>query len=63
MLKGPISKLAIAAAFMTMAPVGLKAQVAFTPANGGYSVVFPEQPKEKEVALSPKIKTRVYSVN
>lgn len=61
--KGPISTLAVAAAFMTMTPAALKAQVAVTPANGGYSVVFPQQPQEKEVALSPKVKSKVYSVN
>jgi hypothetical protein len=60
--KGPVSKLAIAAAFM-MVPAGLNAQVAFTPAAGGYSIVFPEQPQEKDVALSPQVKTKVYSVN
>lgn len=62
MLKGPISRLAIAAAFMLM-PAGLNAQVAFTPASGGYSVNFPEQPQEKDVALSPQVKTKLYSVN
>jgi hypothetical protein len=39
------------------------AQVAFTPAKGGYSVVFPENPQEKEVALAEGIKSTVYSVN
>jgi hypothetical protein len=61
--KGPILKCAIAAAFIMTAPAGLKAQVAITPAGGGYSVVFPEQPQEKDVALSPQVKTKIYSVN
>lgn len=39
------------------------AQVPFTPAAGGYSIVFPEQPQEKQAALSPEVKTTVYSVN
>ncbi len=62
MFKRPLSKLAIAATVL-LVPAGLSAQVAFTPAKGGYSIVFPEQPKEKEVALSPSVKSTVYSVN
>lgn len=57
-----LSKLAIAAT-VVLVPTALSAQVAVTPANGGYSVVFPEKPQEKEVALSPTVKTTVYSVN
>ena len=62
MLKRELSKLAIAAAVL-LVPAGLSAQVAFTPAKGGYTIVFPEKPQEREVALSPDVKETVYSVN
>ncbi len=62
MLKRELSKLAIAAAVL-LVPAGLSAQVAFTAAKGGYTIVFPEKPQEQEVALSPSVKETVYSVN
>ena len=62
MFKRELSKLAIAAAVL-LVPAGLSAQVAFTPAKGGYTIVFPEKPQEQEVALSPTVKETVYSVN
>ncbi len=55
-------KLAVAAAVL-LVPTTLNADVPFTPAKGGYTVVFPEKPMEKEVGLSPNVKTTVYSVN
>ncbi len=55
-------KLAVAAAVL-LVPTTLNADVPFTPAKGGYTVVFPEKPKEKEAGLSPNVKTTVYSVN
>ena len=54
--------LAVAAAVLFM-PAALNAEVPFSPAKGGYTVVFPGKPEEKEVALSPQVKSTVYSVN
>ena len=54
--------LAAAAAVLLM-PAALCAEVPFTPAKGGYTIVFPEKPQEKEVALSPSVKSTIYSVN
>ncbi len=62
MLKRELSMLATAATVL-LVPAGLSAQVAFTPAKGGYTIVFPEKPREQEVALSPSVKETVYSVN
>ena len=43
-----------AAAAALLLPAALCAEVPFTPAKGGYTIVFPEKPQEKEVALSPR---------
>ncbi len=51
------------AAAVLLAPGALSAEAPFTPAKGGYTVVFPAKPQEKEVALSPQVKSTVYSVN
>jgi hypothetical protein len=62
MVNRRFAKLAPLAALL-LAPAVSFAQVPFTPAAGGYTVVFPEQPQEKHAALSPEVKTAVYSVN
>ena len=62
MINRRFSKLAVAAAVL-LVPSVLYAEVPFTPAKGGYTIVFPEAPKEKEVPLSPEVKSTVYSVN
>ncbi len=56
------TKIFIAAAVLAF-PALANAQVPFTPAKGGYSIVFPEKPAEKELALSDSVKATVYSVN
>ncbi len=62
MINRRIGSLAVAAAVL-LAPGTLGAQAPFTPAKGGYTVTFPAKPQEKEVALSPQVKSTVYSVN
>ena len=52
-----------AVAVAVLVPTALCAEVPFTPAKGGYTIVFPDKPLEKEVALSPDVKETVYSVN
>jgi hypothetical protein len=56
---GRLAALAVA----VLVPSALCAEVPFTPAKGGYTIVFPDKPQEKEVALSPQVKSTVYSVN
>jgi hypothetical protein len=62
MFNRQFGKLAVAAAVL-LAPGALHAETPFTPAKGGYSVTFPGKPQEKEVSLSPQVKSTVYSVN
>lgn len=62
MLNRRLGQLAAAAAAMLL-PTALSAEVPFMLAKGGYTIVFPEKPQEKEVALSPQVKSTVYSVN
>ncbi len=62
MVNRRFAKLAIAATVL-FAPATLCAEVPFTPAKGGYTIIFPEQPQEKEVSLSPSVKETIYSVN
>ena len=52
-----------ALAVAVLAPSAVSAEVPFTPAKGGYTIVFPDKPQEKEVSLSPDVKETVYSVN
>jgi hypothetical protein len=52
-----------ALAVAVLVPSALCAEVPFTPAKGGYTIVFPDKPQEKEVSLSPDVKETVYSVN
>ena len=57
-----ITRLLFAAAALAV-PAAASAQVPFTPARGGYSIVFPDKPAEKEVPLADSVKSTVYSVN
>ncbi len=62
MINGRFGKLALTAAVLLI-PGALSAGVPFTPAKGGYTIVFPDKPQEKEIALSPDVKSTIYSIN
>jgi hypothetical protein len=58
-----LAKLAACAAAALLIPATAGAQVPFTPAKGGYSIIFPEKPQEQQLSLAEGVTETVYSVN
>ncbi len=63
MIQRALASFAIGASALLISPLSLHADEPFTPAKGGYSIVFPEKPQEKEVAPTTDARSTVYSVN